>query len=76
MAQVVIRHLDAEVVTRLKQRAKRHHRSLEGELRQILAEAAMPSRRELSERARAIAKTLDGRWHADSTALIREDRDR
>lgn len=76
MAQVVIRHLDAEVVTWLKQRAKRHHRSLEGELRHILAAAATPSRRELCERARAIAKTLDDRWHADSTALIRADRDR
>lgn len=76
MAQVVIRHLDAAVVNRLKQRAKRHHRSLEGELRQILADAATPSRRELAEQARAMAKSLAGRWEGDSTALIREDRDR
>jgi antitoxin FitA len=76
MPQVVIRNLDDEVVARLKEQAKRHHRSLEGELRQILTEAATPSRAELAQRAQAIAQALDGRWTGDATALVREDRDR
>ena len=75
MPQLVIRNLDEDVVTRLKQRAKRHHRSLEGELRQILTDAAPPSRAEHARRAQSLAQALDGRWLADSTALIREDRD-
>ncbi len=76
MGQVVIRHLDEALLARLKQRAKRHHRSLEGELRQILTEAANPSRTELADRANALAQALKGRWSGDSTALIRQDRDR
>lgn len=76
MAQVVIRNLDDDLVARLKQQAKRHHRSLEGELRRILTEAATPPPAELARRAEALAQALDGRWVGESTALIREDRDR
>jgi plasmid stability protein len=40
MPAVSIRHLDDAVIDALKRRAAAHHRSLEGELREILAEAA------------------------------------
>lgn len=76
MGQVVNCNLDDEVVVRLKQRAERHHRSLESELREILTEAAPLSRPELAARAKELAKSLQGRWSGDSTSLIREDRDR
>jgi len=76
MPQLVIRNVDPQVVARLKAQAKRHHRSLEGELRQIVTEAARPSRAELAHRALALASALQGRWVGDSAALIREDRDR
>ncbi|WP_089729824.1 FitA-like ribbon-helix-helix domain-containing protein [Candidatus Thiosymbion oneisti] len=76
MGQVAIRNLDDGVLNRLKQRAKRNHRSLEGELRQILTLAALPSRPELTAKAEALAQALEGRWTDDSTSLIREDRDR
>jgi plasmid stability protein len=46
MAQVIIRNLDPGVVERLKARAKRHGRSLEGELREILSESVASTRNE------------------------------
>ncbi|WP_133510474.1 FitA-like ribbon-helix-helix domain-containing protein [Candidatus Thiosymbion oneisti] len=76
MGQVAIRNLDDGVLHCLKQRARRNHRSLEGELRQILTLAALPSRAELTAKAEALAQALKGRWTGDSTSLIREDRDR
>jgi plasmid stability protein len=60
----------------LKARARRHNRSLEGELRQILAEAALPSRADILAEVDAIASRLVGRWTEDTAALVREDRDR
>jgi plasmid stability protein len=75
MAQVIVRNLDDRVVARLKRRAKARGRRLEQELREILAEAAKPSRAELlTEIDRIRAMTPPGR-RIDSTALIREDRD-
>ena len=44
MAQVLIRNIDEEVMERLKARAVAERKSLEQELRDILAEAAKPSR--------------------------------
>jgi len=76
MGQVAIRNLDDGVLHRLRQRARRNHRSLEGELRQILTAATLPSRSELTARAEALAQALEGRWTGDSTALIREERER
>jgi len=40
MAQLVVRNLDADVKARLQARAKRHRRSLEAEVRDILCAAA------------------------------------
>ena len=40
MAQFVVRNLEAEVKLRLQRRAKRHHRSMEEEVRDILRDAA------------------------------------
>lgn len=74
MAQVIVRHLDNDVVDALKQRAKRHKRSLEQELRDILMSAAKPTRSEALELADAVrARSLP--QHTDSTELLREDRD-
>ena len=76
MAQVVVRNLDEAVVQRLKERARRHQRSLEGELRVILTEASRSSRQTLAAVADTLRRELAGRWQCDTTATIREDRDR
>lgn len=76
MAQVIVRNLPDEVVARLKARAAAHRRSLEQELRQILSEAARPSRAEILadlDRIRAMTPKVP---QTDSTELIREERDR
>ncbi|HXX24529.1 MAG TPA: toxin-antitoxin system [Terriglobia bacterium] len=39
MAQLVVRNIEAEVKLRLQRRAKRHHRSMEEEVRDILRSA-------------------------------------
>jgi antitoxin FitA len=60
MAQVIVRNLPDEVVARLKARAAGHKRSPEQELRDILSEAARPSREEiLADLDRIRART---RW--------------
>lgn len=77
MAQLLVRNLDPEIVERLKQRAKRHKRSLQGEAKFILEEATM---RMSVEEAREVAlswqKRLAGREYSDSAEMIREDRER
>ena len=77
MGQLLIRGLDEGVIEKLRRRAEGNHRSLEGELRDILSMAA---RQVDVETARRIAnesrRSLGGRYHSDSTDLIREDRDR
>jgi antitoxin FitA len=71
-----IKNVPDDVAERLRQRAKRNHRSLQGELMSIL-EAEVGSGRqkdvsEIREEVRRLGiKSLD-----DSTALIRADRDR
>ena len=45
MAQFVVRHLEEDVKDGLKRRAKRHGRSMEEEIRQILRIAAQDERR-------------------------------
>ena len=77
MAQVVIRNIDDAVVERLKARAAAKRQSLEQTLREILTEAATPSRADVIEelaRGRALSPPLPaGAPLAED--LIRNDRD-
>ena len=64
------------VAERLRTRAKRNHRSLQGELLAILEEAAGPARTvtisEVLERGRRLGLSTPD----ESVQMIREDRDR
>lgn len=77
MAQLLVRDLDPKTVERLKRRARENGRSLQGEAKRILEEAArrmtLSEFRATSERIR---KSLVGRKHTDSVLLLREDRER
>jgi antitoxin FitA len=77
MAEVRVRRLDVWVVDALRSQAKRHGRSLEGELRSLLSEEAMRPRLEAAERAAALREGIaeEGGQLPDSTAFIREDRE-
>ena len=77
MATVTIRNLDKEVVEKLKARAKDNDRSLEAEIRALLADAAnRPSPKALRDLAERIAAMTPNVPQTDSTQIIREFRDR
>ena len=76
MAQLLVRDLEKETIERLKMRAKQHNRSLQGEVKLILHNAAKLSMAEASSVARGWQQRLAGRKLSDSSFLIREDRDR
>ena len=76
MAQILVRDLDTGILERLKVRAKRHGRSLQGEVKLILIEAIDLSLREAGAVSARWQKRLTGRAFRDSADLIREDRNR
>ena len=77
MATLTIRSLEDEVVDALKTRARRHGRSLEAEVRELLRGAAAgdapESLRELADRIAALTPEVP---QTDSTELVRADRAR
>lgn len=77
MAQVLVRNLDEEDLNGLKRLAQEHHRSLEGEIRLILKEAAGRARdmAEFRARVEAFRAGFGDKVFSDSADLIREDRD-
>ena len=71
-----IKNAPDEVVDRLRLRAERNHRSLQGELLAIIEEAVRPEQ-ELSPAALlAEVRHLGLNTPGDSAAIIRADRDR
>lgn len=76
MAQVVIRNIDDRVIERLKSRAAGRRQSLEQTLRDILADAASPTRAEIVAEMDRIRSMTPNRLRTDSAKLIREARDR
>jgi plasmid stability protein len=76
MAQILVRDLEVETVDRLKARARSRGRSLQAEVKSILVNAARLDAGEARALAGRIRRRFRGRRFADSTDLIREDRDR
>ncbi len=80
MGDLKIRNIDAKLLEALKKRAKRHNRSLEAEVRQILSAAVPPTppapRVDLLALADQIAAMTPDVPQTDSADLLREDRDR
>jgi plasmid stability protein len=72
----LIRGLDEEIIKRLKDRARRHARSLQGEIKPILAQAASKSLSEARQLARQWHQKLAGQELPDSIDLLHEDRQR
>jgi plasmid stability protein len=52
MASLLIRNLDDAAVARLKARARRHNRSLQGEVKSILESEARTARKKPGQRGR------------------------
>jgi antitoxin FitA len=76
MGQVIVRNLDDRVIAALKTKAELHGQSLEQKLRSILSKAALPNAQEWVALADRIRRLTPKRRQTNSTALIREDRDR
>jgi plasmid stability protein len=76
MAQLLVRNLDEEMIKRLKMLAKRHNRSLQGQVKLILEEGAMLSGGQVMELVEKWQRRLGGKRLRDSAVLIREDRER
>ena len=69
-----IRDVPDEWAEKLRERAKRNHRSQQGELIAILEQALKPGRKTLYE-ASEIIRDMNFRTPNESTRWIREDRD-
>lgn len=76
MAQILVRDVEATVVERLKVQARRHGRSLQGEVKVILIQATDLSLQEARAVSARWQKRLAGCTFSDSAALIRKDRSR
>ena len=69
-----VKNVPDDLAAKLRQRAKQHHRSLQGELMAILEEVVVPPRASVAE-VRQRVKQLGIRTGDESTMWIRELRD-
>ena len=74
MPSLSVKNVPEETLDRLRERAKRNHRSLQGELLTILDEVLKPGRLTVEELVQRV-KASGLRTGDDSTRIIREDRD-
>jgi plasmid stability protein len=74
MADILVRNLDEDTARRLKEKAKAEGKSLGATVREVLAQAAKPTKAELVAEARRI-RAMSPYSDVDSTDLIREDRE-
>jgi len=71
---VSLKNVPDDIVDRLRKRAKRHHRSLQGELIAIIEEAVGTSRLSVDE-AESHLRELKLQTRDESTSWLRELRD-
>jgi antitoxin FitA len=71
-----IKNVPDGIVQRLRQRAARRHRSLQGELLAIIEEAVHSEQELTAGELLAEVRSLGLRTSADSAAIVRADRDR
>jgi len=70
-----IKNAPDEVVQRLRERAEKHHRSLQGELMAIIEDAVREDRPATPASVLAEVRRLGLRTPSESASLIRADRD-
>ena len=75
MGQIIVRNLEEDIIARLKRRAAERKVSLESLVREVLAEAAKPTRAEAIAKIAALRESI-GPVPGDSTPVIRRMRDR
>jgi antitoxin FitA len=77
MADVRVRNLEDWVVDAYRSRARRHHRSLEGELREFLRNEITGTRKQLVDRLENNLRQMEAQYGLlpDSAEGIRDGRD-
>jgi plasmid stability protein len=75
MANLLIRNLDDQVLTRLKSAARANGRSLQQEIHDALRRASIRNLAETRRLSEKWLKRLRGRPQSDSTDLIRQARE-
>jgi antitoxin FitA len=70
-----IKNAPDDIVKRLRERAAKHHRSLQGELLAIIEEAVRRPRRLTPQEVLAEVRRLRLETPAEAAAIIRADRD-
>jgi plasmid stability protein len=70
-----IKNAPDDLVERLRERAAKHHRSLQGELLAIIEEAVRPPARLTPSAVLAEVRRLGLETPGDAVAIIRADRD-
>ncbi len=76
MPELLVRNLDEATIKRLKALAKQHGRSLQGQVRLVLEEAAAFPMGEVSSLLEKWQRQLARRRFSDSAKIIRKDRGR
>jgi plasmid stability protein len=76
MPDFLIRQIDAQLLKRLKIRARRHGRSLQREVQVVLEQAAGAGADEVAAMLDKWKRRFAGRRFSSSVRLIREDRNR
>lgn len=70
-----IKNAPDDIVQRLRKRAERHHRSLQGELLAIIEDAVRPERNLSPREFLAEVRRFGLRTPSESAAVVRADRD-
>jgi plasmid stability protein len=76
MAVLTVRRLSEALYTKLKERARLHHRSLEAEVRAILEDALRDDREAVVREAASFRERVAGRYRGEALREIREGRER
>ncbi len=74
-ANLSVKNVPDELMERLRQRAARHHRSLQGELMSIIEESVRSNEHLTPEKLLAQVRSLGLRTASESVEMIRSDRD-
>ena len=69
-----VKNVPDEIAEKLRERAKRNHRSLQGEILALLEEAALPRKLTIEE-AHARIRELGVKTRSDSVQIVRKMRD-
>ena len=72
---ISIKNTPDNIVTKLRERAKRHHRSLQGELMVILEDSVLTEGRLTADAVLAETQRLKLNTPAEAVDMIRSDRD-